>query len=654
MPSKILVVDDEADLEYLICQKFRKKIRQGEIEFFFANNGLEALSQLKAQPDIDIVITDINMPQMDGLTLLTELSERYPTVKAIIISAYGDLENIRAAMNRGAFDFLTKPLNLQDLEITTNKTLHYVQQMKEALQKERLAQQAQAELLANLQQEVAERQRVQEALRDSERRLAQFLEAVPVGVFVVDASGNTYYANQTAQQFLGKRTVPEATATQLPEMYQAYIEGTTQIYPVERQPIVRALRGEKATTDDMELHQGDKIIPLEVWATPIFDEQGQVVYAIAAFQNITERKKAEKVLTEYYRTLEAQVAERTQELSQALNNLKATQQELIQSEKMAALGQLVAGVAHEINTPLGAIRSSIRNISDFFDENLEKLPKFFQGLSLDRQQDLLAILAKSNQQNGTFSSKEKRQLKKDIKRQIEAKAIENADTLASTLVNIGVCDDIQPFSALLEDPDRERILNTIYELTSVQKSAQTIAKATERAAKVVFALKSYARYDSFEEKIQANIIEGIETVLTLYHNQLKHGVELVRNYEEIPWIWCYSDELNQVWTNLIHNALQAMDYKGILEVNVTRHKLNVMVRITDSGKGIPPEIMPKIFEPFFTTKPPGEGSGLGLDIVNKIVKKHEGEILVDSAPGKTTFTVLLPINSVEIRGTNHA
>ena len=350
MPAKILVVDDEPDLEPLICQKFRKNIRQNQLQFIFAHNGLKALEKLQAQPDIDIVLTDISMPEMDGLTLLAQINELYPTIKAVIISAYDDLENIRTAMNRGAFDFLTKPINFQDLEITTNKTLQHVQQMKAALEQERLAQQAQAELLAHLQQEVRERQRAEEALCESERRLAQFLEAVPVGIFVINAKGQPYYINQTAQQILGKGIVSKATAAQLPEIYQAYQSGSEQIYPTTQQPIIRALRGESTTVDDLEIRQADKIIPLEVWATPIFDEKGQIVYAIAAFQDITHRKRAETERSQFTqelelknvalqqvkdkladsnRTLEQKVKERTQELSQTLEILKATQAELV-------------------------------------------------------------------------------------------------------------------------------------------------------------------------------------------------------------------------------------------------------------------------------------------------------------------------------------
>lgn len=131
--AKILVVDDEADLEVLIKQKFRQKIRQNEYEFLFALNGREALEQLESHPDVDLVLSDINMPEMDGLTLLTKISEKNSLLKSVIVSAYGDMENIRVAMNRGAFDFITKPVDFKDLEITIEKTMKHVNQLKETL-----------------------------------------------------------------------------------------------------------------------------------------------------------------------------------------------------------------------------------------------------------------------------------------------------------------------------------------------------------------------------------------------------------------------------------------------------------------------------------------------------------------------------------------
>ncbi|MGK7915545.1 MAG: AAA-like domain-containing protein, partial [Prochloraceae cyanobacterium] len=188
------------------------------------------------------------------------------------------------------------------------------------------------------------------ALCENERRLTQFLEAMPVGVFVINAKGNPFYANQTAQQILGKDIVTEVTTAQFTETYQAYLAGTKQFYPIDQQPIARALNGESTTIDDLEIHQGDKIIPLEVSATPVYDEKSQIVYAIAAFADITERKhsEAERIqftdelklknialqqakdqLAEYSHTLEQKVSERTQELSQTLDILKATQAELL-------------------------------------------------------------------------------------------------------------------------------------------------------------------------------------------------------------------------------------------------------------------------------------------------------------------------------------
>jgi YesN/AraC family two-component response regulator len=128
MPGKILVVDDEPDLELLIRQKFRKQIRDKEFEFVFARNGVDALEKLQTDPQIDLVLADINMPEMDGLTLVEKLDDLNPILRAVIISAYGDMANIRGAMNRGAYDFITKPIDFQDLEITINRTLHHVQQ----------------------------------------------------------------------------------------------------------------------------------------------------------------------------------------------------------------------------------------------------------------------------------------------------------------------------------------------------------------------------------------------------------------------------------------------------------------------------------------------------------------------------------------------
>ena len=131
--SKILVVDDETDLEMLIKQKFRQKIRDRQYEFVFAINGRHALEQLEQNPDVDIVLSDINMPEMDGLTLLTKLGEQHSLMKSVIVSAYGDMENIRTAMNRGAFDFVTKPVNFEDLDLTMEKTIRHVLQMKETM-----------------------------------------------------------------------------------------------------------------------------------------------------------------------------------------------------------------------------------------------------------------------------------------------------------------------------------------------------------------------------------------------------------------------------------------------------------------------------------------------------------------------------------------
>ncbi len=376
-----------------------------------------------------------------------------------------------------------------------------------------------------------------------------------------------------------------------------------------------------------------------------------------------EIEKSRDQLIELNKTLERRVEERTQELSKAnedltlvneelsasndylvstLTLLTKTQNQLIEFEKMAALGQLVAGVAHEINSPLGAISASIENMLELLNETLMKLVPFYQTLSPENMTELNNLLKLALQnKNEYISSSEERSYRKAWLAYLQGKALPDPEKHADMLVTMGIYT-IQSGAFFLDNKKSIQLLEMAYQLSGLVRNAKTIQIAVERTTKVVFALKSYAHFGSSGDLVQVDIRSGIETVLTLYHNKIKHGVEVIRNYTDIEPIRCYPDELNQIWTNIIHNALQAMDYQGKLIVDISPVENYVMVAITDTGTGIPEAIKDKIFDPFFTTKPQGEGSGLGLQIVRQIVEKHQGKIEFESRPGNTTFRVYIP------------
>jgi signal transduction histidine kinase len=333
------------------------------------------------------------------------------------------------------------------------------------------------------------------------------------------------------------------------------------------------------------------------------------------------------------------------EVERALRELKSAQSQLVHSEKMATLGQLVANIAHEINTPLGAIRSSAGGIEQTLTQTLPILPEFLNALPKDDVKLFNKAVKFSAESHDSLSSREQRALKYDLIDKLEKyKNLEFTNRFADLLVDSSIYKDEKMVDAILKTQNPYSLLQTISHISSIIRSNQTIQMATERASKIIFALKNFSHQDQNGFKVKTDINKSIENTLILYQNQIKHGIEVHKELGDIPQVMGFPDELVQVWTNLIHNAIQAMKNEGVLTLKSHKKRGNILVSIADTGTGIPKEAQERVFDAFFTTKKAGEGSGLGLDIVRKIVEKHNGKIWFESEEGKgTTFFVEIPV-----------
>ncbi len=327
-----------------------------------------------------------------------------------------------------------------------------------------------------------------------------------------------------------------------------------------------------------------------------------------------------------------------------LLDLKKSQNNLIQSEKMAALGQMVAGVAHEINTPIGAIKASAGNINTSLDEIIKNAPDIIRDLEPNIMKIVENLIGEVGNTQNSISTKDERKIRKQMMAYLESEGISHSSEISDTMISLKITELPAKYNILWRHPRVGDILKLIFNLAGLRLKIKMIETAVDKTAKIVYALKNYTHHDSSGKMVLSNIPNGIETVLTIYDNYTKHGIEIIKDFEKnLPEVYCFPDELNQVWTNLIHNSIQAMGGIGKICITVKslieNEKKGMLVEIEDYGPGIPEEIQDKIFEPLFTTKKAGEGTGLGLHICKQIMEKQKGSIDVQSIPGKTIFRV---------------
>lgn len=374
----------------------------------------------------------------------------------------------------------------------------------------------------------------------------------------------------------------------------------------------------------------------------------------AAVENALLYREVRGASEELERKVKLRTSELTainHELGKALADLRDTQAQLVLSERMAGLGLLVAGVAHEINSPSAAIRGTIDGLSP----SLSRVAKHSADLAAgadtpaiaDAVAAYLAAAAPPLAERPLPTSLTARKVAREIAIRLEAVA--DAPKLASDLADLGVTPDEAEELATVLAPQIELAPSVVAALTDhvyLHRTASTVRHAVGQIQRIVGALKSYSHLDQQATRSHADLHDGLETTLTLMHHALR-DIVVERRYGNLPRVPVYVDELNQVWTNLISNAQQALGGKGTITIETASEDDVVIVRVIDDGPGVPLDLLPKIFEPFVTTKPKGEGTGLGLGIARKIVDKHGGEMRCESQPGRTMFEVRLPIGEPE-------
>ena len=332
------------------------------------------------------------------------------------------------------------------------------------------------------------------------------------------------------------------------------------------------------------------------------------------------------------------------QIRETLTELRTTQDQLVAQEKMAALGQLVSGIAHEINTPLGAIQGLISPVSDHFSFVVSQLHHGLKDIPGDKFGMVLGWVQKYTSKDTLISTLARRNHKKRLMERLSERGLSQRRDLADKLLDIGITAEDETIESLLSLRDPVKMIDLLHSIVMHERGTAQMETVVNKISKMVSALQTYSQPNrSGDRSTLIDLRENIDHSLVLLANEFKHGIRLVKQYpEKLSLIKGNPDSLGQVWTNVLMNAIQAVEGKGTITISVEELPGSIVVKVMDDGYGIPGEARDKIFEAFYTTKQRGYGTGLGLHISKRIVEQHRGEINLENKIGTTIFGIKIP------------
>lgn len=542
---KILVADDSLTYRMTV----QELLADNDYEVILADDGTKARAIIIDELP-DLAILDIVMPEIDGVALcqIVKANEATRHIPIILLTSKDNDNDKIDGLDAGADDYLTKPFNEEELLAKINTLLR----------------------LRSLQgdiNDVFRKKSVVLVADDSLTVRMQLSELLEDGGYNVLSVENGVEALERVNRYLPDLVVLDVI---MPEMNGIEVCRQIKKNPATLQIPVIIITSKNDINDKIQgLNAGADDYLYKPYNPKEFTAKVNAIF------------RMKKIQLEAERTM---LARANIELQDVNKKLKTTQSQLVQNEKMVALGQLVAGIAHEINNPLSFVINNAQ---------------ICQQALMDYNSLLLAY--------------------RDIKTMLPVEKIQAIDVLET-------------------DIDIEYMMNNIPGLFN------DISGGLERIRRIVLDLRNFSRLDEAEKK-RANIIEGIESTLNLISHNIKHRIDVIKEYANIPEVYCYPSQLNQVLMNVMVNAIQAMPDGGNLTIRTQCDASTVYIRIIDQGMGIPAELLSRVFEPFFTTKSVGSGTGLGLSISYGIMQKHKGTISYESDVGKgTTCTLTLPID----------